>query len=220
MSRESREQLKEPKEKGTEQAESRERLIKSALRLFATRGFDGTTVRDIADDAEVNLSLVSYYFQGKLGLYRTCIEEFGRNRAEKARTLLGHSVDSAEEMRIRLELLIEEIVTYQLDNPHPCQIIMCEIDQGLPHAKDIFENTLLKTFALLVQFFTEAQKKGIVHRSVDPSIVTSYFQGAIFHLARVENVRKKYYNQTIRDPETKKRHIDQLVNLILHGTLA
>jgi AcrR family transcriptional regulator len=47
---------------------SRERLIRSAERLFAERGFDGVSVRDIANDAKANSALVRYYFQGKDGL--------------------------------------------------------------------------------------------------------------------------------------------------------
>ena len=47
---------------------SREKLIQSADRLFADRGFDGVSVRDIANDAGVNSALVGYYFRGKEGL--------------------------------------------------------------------------------------------------------------------------------------------------------
>jgi AcrR family transcriptional regulator len=47
---------------------SRKRLFASAERLFAERGFNGVSVRDIANDAGVNSALVGYYFGGKKGL--------------------------------------------------------------------------------------------------------------------------------------------------------
>ena len=50
------------------EATSREKLIRSAEHLFADRGFDGVSVRDIAGDAGVNSALVGYYFGGKEGL--------------------------------------------------------------------------------------------------------------------------------------------------------
>jgi AcrR family transcriptional regulator len=58
------------KTKGTEPLldSSREKLIQSAERLFAERGFDGVSVRDITNDAKVNSALVGYYFRGKEGL--------------------------------------------------------------------------------------------------------------------------------------------------------
>jgi AcrR family transcriptional regulator len=47
---------------------SREKLLASAERLFADHGFDGVSVRDIANIAGVNSALVGYYFRGKEGL--------------------------------------------------------------------------------------------------------------------------------------------------------
>lgn len=52
----------------TEVESSREKLMASAERLFADRGFDGVSVRDIANAAGVNSALVGYYFRSKEGL--------------------------------------------------------------------------------------------------------------------------------------------------------
>src|SRR5580704_294162 len=70
----------------TESGESmREKLIQSAERLFAARGFDGVSVRDIANDAKVNSALIGYYFRGKEGLlaevYMRHCEPLKRERA-------------------------------------------------------------------------------------------------------------------------------------------
>jgi len=68
---------------------SREKLIKSAERLFAERGFDGVSVRDIANNANVNSALVGYYFRGKEGLlaevYMRHCEPLKRERARRLR---------------------------------------------------------------------------------------------------------------------------------------
>jgi AcrR family transcriptional regulator len=47
---------------------SKEKLLASAERLFADRGFNGVSVRDIASQAGVNSALVAYYFGNKRGL--------------------------------------------------------------------------------------------------------------------------------------------------------
>ena len=47
---------------------SREKLLVSAEQLFSERGFNGVSVRDIANSAGVNSALVSYYFGSKQGL--------------------------------------------------------------------------------------------------------------------------------------------------------
>lgn len=52
-------------------ARTRERILAVAEKLFASNGFDGTSIRQIAQDASVPLALVSYHFKSKLGLYKT-----------------------------------------------------------------------------------------------------------------------------------------------------
>ena len=49
-------------------------LVAAAARLFAARGYDGVTVRQLAEAADVNLAAVSYHFGGKRGLYLAALE--------------------------------------------------------------------------------------------------------------------------------------------------
>jgi len=54
-------------------ADSRERLLRAATGLFAERGYDATTVRDIARAAGVDAALIPRYFGSKTGLYVAAI---------------------------------------------------------------------------------------------------------------------------------------------------
>ncbi len=54
--------------------DSRQRLLESALVVFAEHGFDGATTRDIAAHAGVNLGLVQYHFGGKEQLWRAAVD--------------------------------------------------------------------------------------------------------------------------------------------------
>jgi AcrR family transcriptional regulator len=54
--------------------DTRERLLASALDAFAEHGFDGTTTRDIAARAGVNLGLLQYHFGGKERLWRAAVD--------------------------------------------------------------------------------------------------------------------------------------------------
>ena len=51
-----------------------ERIVHAATSLFARHGLHGVSVRSIAAEAEVNLSLISQYFGGKEALYATCMD--------------------------------------------------------------------------------------------------------------------------------------------------
>ena len=56
-------------------AEARQRLLLTALRLFAEKGFSKTSTRDIAQTAGVNIASIKYYFGDKAGLYRAAFVE-------------------------------------------------------------------------------------------------------------------------------------------------
>jgi AcrR family transcriptional regulator len=55
-------------------ADKREHILITAEELFGEKGFDGTSVRDIAQSAGVNLAMISYYFGSKEKLLEALIE--------------------------------------------------------------------------------------------------------------------------------------------------
>jgi|SRR5579859_8171052 len=54
---------------------TRAKLLRAAGRMFAQRGFQATTVRDICSRAGANVALVNYYFGGKKGLYMAVLHQ-------------------------------------------------------------------------------------------------------------------------------------------------
>src|SRR5690349_12415188 len=57
-----------------EKTDKREHILIVAEELIGTNGFDGTSVRDIAHKAGVNLAMISYYFGSKEKLLEALIE--------------------------------------------------------------------------------------------------------------------------------------------------
>ena len=56
------------------QENTKEKLFCAAINVFAEKGFDGATVRDICFRVGANVSAVNYYFGGKESLYRSILE--------------------------------------------------------------------------------------------------------------------------------------------------
>ncbi len=52
-----------------ESQETRDRILEAAERLFAEKGFESTSVRDITNEADCNVAAVNYHFGGKENLY-------------------------------------------------------------------------------------------------------------------------------------------------------
>ena len=61
--------------------DSRARILASAGKLFAARGYNGVSMRELAQAAKVNLGSISYHFGGKRALYhetvRRLIDDIG-----------------------------------------------------------------------------------------------------------------------------------------------
>lgn len=55
---------------------SKKKVIDAASSLFFQKGFHGTSVRNIAEKASVNVSLISYYFKNKQGLLEYAVTNY------------------------------------------------------------------------------------------------------------------------------------------------
>lgn len=89
---------------------TRERIVKAAERLFAERGYDGTSVRAIVAKARVNQAAINYHFDGKDGLYREVLRAAFRALTEDQ---LAHAKDMKSMSR---EEALGEFIRRQL---HP-----------------------------------------------------------------------------------------------------
>ena len=89
---------------------TRERIIKAAERLFAERGYDGTSIRAIVAKARVNQAAINYHFDGKDGLYREVLRAAFRAMTEDQ---LAHA---AEVKTMSREEALREFIRRQL---HP-----------------------------------------------------------------------------------------------------
>jgi AcrR family transcriptional regulator len=66
----------------------RDRIMKAAERLFATKGLHGAGVREIAREANVNGNLISYHFKSKEELYISVMVERSRHITSMREELL------------------------------------------------------------------------------------------------------------------------------------
>lgn len=80
-------------------AERREQLIEIARALFAQRGFEGTSIEEIASRAEVSKPIVYEHFGGKEGLYAVVVDREVRQLLGMMRSSLtaGHPRDLLEQ---------------------------------------------------------------------------------------------------------------------------
>ncbi|MBL4895068.1 MAG: CerR family C-terminal domain-containing protein [Emcibacter sp.] len=98
---------------GVDVRDAKDKIIHAAEELFARDGFNGTSVRQIALKAGVPVTLVSYHFNSKLGVYRAIFEARTPAIVEqrKAGLLLASLEDDPRRM---LDLIIKAVLVPML----------------------------------------------------------------------------------------------------------
>lgn len=195
-------------QKNEEPQDSRTALIVAAKRLFAQHGYDGTTVKDIAEAAGVNVGLISYIFDGKEGLYRSCLAKFGQQNLEVARRVL-QPPRSKEEVRIRLQMFFEELTNAHLAEPEVTSILHRECSLDFPVAQELFKDSFLPIFQQLFAFISVAAKDGLLREGIDPLIATSIHFSSLTNAFRMDSVAKKYFGVTLENKDYRARFLKQ-----------
>lgn len=196
---------------------SKRLLVAAAKKLFALKGFESTTVRELAEEAGVNPALINYHFETKEGLYRTVIAQFGKEKLAAAQRLL-QGPNNLEEFRVRLQMFMEELFQSHLLEPDLTKVVHRECDMASPLTSDIFRNTFMKVFETLVEFIKASQKKGILKKDLDPLITTHIFFSSMMHILKTDEMSRTYFNQTIRDETYRQKLTDHILRLFLEGT--
>ncbi|MGR6341489.1 TetR/AcrR family transcriptional regulator [Priestia megaterium] len=84
-------------------------LLHSATKLFSTKGFEETSLREIAMDANVNMALVKYHFGSKLDLWKEVISELSY-KVLLTNDFTLEDVNDASDMRVLLVELFDKLV--------------------------------------------------------------------------------------------------------------
>ena len=115
---------------------SKEKILAAATKLFAQKGFDGVSIREICKEAEVNICMISYYWGGKKELYQGIIEDLLERQIAYTKTFLNydqsHSQMSTKEKIELLFLITDKFIDYFYSNISSDLIILLLKEQQKP----------------------------------------------------------------------------------------
>jgi AcrR family transcriptional regulator len=104
---------------GGRDGDTRARLIRAALRIFAERGIATATLREITEEAGANLAAVNYYFRSKEELTRTvletCLRPINENRLRQLDDLVARHGEDAIPLDDIVEALVRPMVLQSID---------------------------------------------------------------------------------------------------------
>lgn len=197
-------------------------IIKAAATLFAKLGLDKCSTREIAKQSDSNISLISYYFGGKEGLYK----EVMRSYALEVKSNAQHLVDDIQKKDITAEVFmeymekfIENVISTRLKNPEVSKIFSREKLAGLPYAREIYQEIFYPLILNFYRLVETGQKKGFVKAEVNPALLfisVTEAIGGFFELMECDINLSHDCKSLAKDPNKLK---NQLLNIYIRGIL-
>ncbi|WP_100259631.1 TetR family transcriptional regulator [Qipengyuania seohaensis] len=111
-----------PKQTDTDTSEA---ISRAALQRFAAQGFEATSLREIAGDAEVDVALISYRFGGKQGLWKDIVSQAGADLREALEQAPGNGGEASAQQR--LDHSARTFLAYLLDRPEVPRLLLRDI---------------------------------------------------------------------------------------------
>ena len=156
--------------------DKKEHIINIAIDLFAEKGFEGTSIRDIASKAEVNIAMINYYFGSKDGLFESIVEYKSTYLRERLEEITNDNHKSDIE---KIDAVIEHFVIRLLTNHKYHRVIHQEL---LLQQREKLHDSIIKVFSknkLLIKGIIEDGIKKKVFREVDPEFTIVTITGTI-----------------------------------------
>lgn len=186
-------------------------IITIATPLFADKGFNGVSVREIAALAGVNVSMISYYFGGKEGLYGEVLkEQFAvlQRVAEIARL-------DADPLK-KIELYVRATVARYRQNPYLLKFYTSELTNPTPCFATIVKPAIQGVVKILQEFFTDGLSHCQFREGLDPTDTALALAGMINFYFLLEPASGELVNHSPGRDEELIRHI---MDLFTNGVL-
>jgi len=181
-------------------------IFEVAERLFAENGYDGTSIRTIAKQADINIAMISYYFGSKEKLLEQLLNFKTADFTQELEDILSTSQDYF----VKVEQIITLIIKRVHKNRRVYKIIHFEYSKTKQQIEfETYLNNKKKNYAILNCFIEDGQRAGVFSKNITTQLLLPTVLGTYFNFL----YNKKSYEDIYQlDPDIS---IDDFV----HGTL-
>ena len=195
--------------------------METAEVLFAEKGFNGTSVRDIAEKAHVNLAMISYYFGSKDKLLESLFDYRGEHIKLKLESMVeDKTLGSFEKLDMLIDHYIEKIMNQQ------CFSRIMVREQVVNHTgitAELITQMKKRNQEIISKLIHQGQKKGEFKRNIDIPLMMATLVGTAGHLIATQPYYREINNlQSMSDEEFQKhlkkklsQHLKKLFKAIL-----
>ena len=188
-------------------------IMEAAERLFADHGFAGTSVRDIAEAAGVNLAMISYYFGSKEKLMEAMFQHRGNYLKMQLQSLLLNSNMTPLQ---KVEKLIDEYIDriFQKQCFHKVMIREQMMNNAGPIAEQIAQLKQTNQ-TLFKQIIQEGQKKGEFKKGIDVPFLMMTLVGTAGQLITTQHYYRQANNLQALSGEEFEKHLKKKLSAYL-----
>ncbi|MGB7055133.1 MAG: TetR family transcriptional regulator [bacterium] len=196
---------------------AKQRIFESALALFARKGYAGVGVREIAKKAEVNISMINYYFGEKAGILKAIINECYDRYFRTIKPVGDEDLPIEEHVR----KMIHTAMMFFKENTELAIVAFDVIPLDIPEVMDL----KVKWVSGIREGMANFRKKlGVdasdpLQESVGPTafvaVILNHFQGKY---AVGQYPQFKEYAEQLND-EFYEKYADALADLFLYGCM-
>lgn len=141
-----------------------EEKIKSAARvMFHKKGYAATRTRDIAEEADINLALLNYYFRSKEKLFETIMFETLFSFMQNMAMVLNDGKSTLEK---KVELVATKYIDLIIKEPNVPMFMLSEIRNN---AEGLLEKLPIKQLVMNSSFFRQHQEAVAKGKIAEPN---------------------------------------------------
>ena len=150
------------------------RILKAATELFASKGFDGTSVRDIAEKAGLSVPGMFHYFPSKEDILHEIMTVFMDNAYKKMMEVYSADIDPIEKLNEICKFYVEQYAGHK----HQLTILISERKSLIPEHRQICIKKEREYVKALTNLFKELTKRRRL-KAINHSILAFIFFGMV-----------------------------------------
>ena len=190
-------------------------IIGVAEKLFSEKGFSGTSIRDISQFADINVSMISYYFGSKEKL----IEALFEVRSKDFLTLLADLLSNLDLSPVqKVNVMIDWVLDRFIKNQCFHNIMVREqlsADSRSVQISDLLYSFKTDNLRAMEKIIQEGQQTGEFKNNVDVLMLSTALFGTINQAISTQRFYRKVHNLEELSQQDLENHLKQTLSLHL-----
>lgn len=191
-------------------ASTKARILEAAEEVFAIRGFEGASTREIATRAAVNISSLHYHWESKETLYFAVFENIYDRLLEITRSTVLPAAQREGGREIH-EGSIGRLFDFFLENPNIPRLLLRRILENEEFGREIEHDVLAPAWKLFASWIQDYSGKKI--KDIDAQILMLTVNSTLLLFALDSRQYGDILGGSVRNPEIGKRVRSQLIRL-------